>query len=48
MTTKLEKTLYTRVTENDFKILTQLADQRQQSISQLIRKTLIDSGVLGR
>lgn len=48
MTTKLEKTLYTRVTENDFKILTQLADQRQQSISQLIRKTLIDSGVLSR
>jgi hypothetical protein len=48
MTTKLEKTLYTRVTEQDFRALIEVADQRQQSISQLIRKTLIDSGILNR
>ena len=48
MTTKLEKTLYTRLTDNDFRILQQLADERQQSISQLIRKVMIDSGILER
>jgi DNA-binding MarR family transcriptional regulator len=48
MTTKLEKTLYTRVTEQDFHVLSQVAEQRQQSISQLIRKILIDSGTLNR
>lgn len=48
MSKKLEKVLYTRVTMQDFHVLTQLADERQQSISQLIRKILIDSGVLPR
>ena len=48
MTTKLEKVLYTRVTTDDFHILSQIADERQQSISQLIRKILIDAGVLPR
>ena len=48
MNTKLEKTLYTRVTTEDFRLLEQLADERQQSISQLIRKIMIDAGVLPR
>jgi hypothetical protein len=45
-TAKLEKTLYTRVTDADFQVLASLADQRQQSLSQLIRKTLIDQGLI--
>ena len=47
-TAKLEKTLYTRVTDADFQVLTSLADQRQQSISQVIRKALIDQQLLAR
>lgn len=48
MTAKLEKTVYARITTEDFIILTQLADQRQQTMSQLIRKILIDANVLPR
>lgn len=48
MTTKLEKVLYTRVTIEDFHALNRIADEKQQTISQLIRKILIDSGVLAR
>ena len=48
MTAKLEKTVYARITTNDYDILTQLADQRQQTMSQLIRKILIDANVLPR
>jgi len=48
MTTKLEKVLYTRVTIEDFHALNRIADEKQQSISQLIRKILIDSGALPR
>lgn len=48
MTAKLEKTVYARITADDYNILTQLADQRQQTMSQLIRKILIDANVLPR
>jgi hypothetical protein len=48
MTTKLEKTIYARITHRDFNELCRLAEERQQSISQLVRKVLIDSGVLTR
>jgi hypothetical protein len=48
MTTKLEKVLYTRVTIEDFQVLNRIADEKQQSISQLIRKILVDSGALPR
>lgn len=47
-TNKLNKTVYTRITSSDFAALTALADERQQSISQVIRKALIDVGVLTR
>lgn len=48
MTAKLEKVVYARVTDEDYKTIHALADDRQQSISQLIRKILIDAGVLTR
>jgi hypothetical protein len=49
MTTKnLEKTVYTRITMEDFQVLNRIADEKQQTISQLVRKILIDSGALSR
>jgi hypothetical protein len=48
MTTKLERVVYARITTEDYRALNALADKRQQTISQPIRKTLIDSGVLNR
>jgi hypothetical protein len=48
MTTKLERVVYARITDDDYRALNLLADERQQTISQLIRKILIDSGVLNR
>ena len=48
MTAKLERVVYARVTDEDYKDILALADDRQQSISQLIRKILIDAGVLSR
>ncbi len=48
MATKLERVVYTRITDDDYRALNLLADERQQTISQLIRKILIDSGVLNR
>jgi hypothetical protein len=48
MTTKLERVVYARITTEDYRALNILADERQQTISQLIRKILIDSGVLNR
>jgi DNA-binding MarR family transcriptional regulator len=49
MTTKnLEKTVYTRITMEDFQALNRIADEKQQTISQLVRKILIDSGALSR
>lgn len=48
MTTKLERVVYARITTEDYRALNVLADERQQTISQLIRKVLIDSGVLSR
>jgi hypothetical protein len=48
MATKLERVVYARLTNEDYRALNLLADKRQQTISQLIRKILIDSGVLNR
>lgn len=49
MTTKnLEKTVYTRITMEDFQTPNRIADEKQQTISQLVRKILIDSGALAR
>jgi hypothetical protein len=48
MTTKLERVVYARITTEDYRALNVLADERQQTISQLIRKILIDSGVINR
>jgi hypothetical protein len=45
---KLTKTVYARITSQDFADLTDLADERQQSISQVIRKALIDAKILNR
>lgn len=46
--TKLERVVYARVTTDDLYAISALAEERQQSISQFIRKTLIDSGVIDR
>ena len=46
MTTKLERVVYARITTEDYRALNVLADKRQQTISELIRKILIDAGVL--
>lgn len=46
--TKLEKVVYARVTTDDLYAISILAEQRQQSISQFIRKTLIDTGIISR
>ncbi len=46
MTTKLEKVVYARITNDDYRALNLLADEQQPPISQLIRKILIDSGIL--
>jgi hypothetical protein len=43
---KLEKVVYARVTTDDLYAISALAEERQQSISQLIRKTLIDQGLI--
>ena len=48
MATKLERVVYARITNDDYRALNLLADERQQTISQLIRKILIDAGVLNR
>lgn len=48
MATKLDRVVYARITTEDYRALNVLADERQQTISQLIRKILIDSGVLNR
>jgi hypothetical protein len=48
MATKFERVVYSRITDDDYRTLNLLADERQQTISQLIRKILIDSGVLNR
>ena len=44
--TTLNKTVYTRITGADFAVLNMVADQRQQTISQVIRKALIDQGII--
>ena len=46
--TKLEKVVYARVTTDDLYAIIALAEERQQSISQFIRKTLIDTGIIHR
>ena len=46
--TKLEKVVYARVTSDDLYAISALAEERQQSISQFIRKTLIDTGIIRR
>ncbi len=48
MATKFERVVYARITNDDYRALNLLADERQQTISQLIRKILIDAGVLNR
>ena len=45
---RLQRVVYTRVTNEDFAILNELADERQQTVSQLIRKILIDAKILHR
>jgi hypothetical protein len=40
--TKLTKLAHTRLTAEDLEKLLVLADQRQQTVSQIIRKALID------
>ena len=47
-TNNLEKTVYARITMEDFHALNRIADEKQQTISQLVRKILIDSGTLPR
>jgi hypothetical protein len=48
MATKFERVVYARITNDDYRALNVLANERQQTISQLIRKILIDAGVLNR
>lgn len=48
MKARLDKVVYSRITAEDLRVLTDLADERQQTISQLIRKVLIDSKILQR
>jgi uncharacterized protein (DUF1778 family) len=45
---KLEKVVYARVTTDDLRAISALAEERQQSISQFIRKSLIDTGIIHR